>query len=494
MKKRLTLAAILAVSFLAALAAKPARVVVALSGNPDSLDPQKTSGTLTFQVVKSVYDTLVEPDEKGMIVGALAESWEVSDDGLAWTFRLRSGVKFHNGDPLTSSDVKATFDRIKSASTASPKASEFAGAEISAPSPSVVVIRFAAPQAPFLGTLASGWSAILPKRLIESGWDFGSKPVGTGPFVFKQWVRDSRIAVDANSAYWKGRPRIAGVNFQIIPERAVQIQGLLTGAVDIADLVENSDLPLLARSKEVRVETHRSSMVQVMAVNCSKPELKDVRVRQALSMAIDKQRVLDACYGGGVVAGSFMDAGDPYYTDYSKVLPYDPQAARKLLAQAGWKADTTLDLVLPQIYEPHVRAGQLYQEMLAQVGVKAKIRLVDWPTWLADVYKNGRYDLTVIGHTGKLDPDGRLAGYGTEKSYVRWVNPEFDALIAKARTVADFKARKALYEKALAIMAREVPQVYIGTSNYNIALRTSVTGFVKTPKLDTFDLRGVEKR
>jgi peptide/nickel transport system substrate-binding protein len=494
MKKRFILAAVFAASFAAALWAGPARVVVALSGNPDSLDPQKTAGTLTFQVVKSVYDTLVEPDAKGMIVGALAESWEVSKDGLVWTFKLRTGVRFHNGDALTSADVKASFDRIKSAATASPKASEFAGAEISAPSPYVVVIQFAAPQAPFLGTLASGWGAILPKRLIDSGWDFASKPVGTGPFVFKEWVRDSRISMDANPGYWKGGPSIAGVNFQIIPERAVQIQGLLTGAVDIADLIESSDLPLLARSKDVRVETRLSSMVQVIAINCSRPALQDVRVRQAISMAIDKQRVMDSVYGGGVVAGSFMDAGDPYYTDYSKVLPYNPEAAKKLLAEAGWNPETVLDLVLPQNYDPHVRAGQLYQAMLAQVGIKAKIRLVDWPTWLADVYKGGKYDLTVIGHTGKLDPEGRLGGYGTDKTYVRWVNAEVDALITKARTVTDFKTRKALYDKALAIMAREVPQVYIGTSNYNIALRTSVTGFVKTPKLDTFDLRGVEKR
>jgi peptide/nickel transport system substrate-binding protein len=494
--KKWILSGMLALALCAfASAAVPKRLVVALSGNPDTLDPQKTAGTLTFQVLKSVYDTLVEADPKGEIVPALAESWEVSKDGLTWTFKLRSGVRFHNGGALGSADVKATFDRVKAAATAAAKASEYSFAEVSAPSPLVVVFKLSSPQAPFLATLASGWSAILPKSLIDGNWDFGSKPVGTGPFVFKEWQRDSRIVLDANPAYWmKGYPKVAGVNFQIVPERAVQIQGLLTGAIDIVDGVDTTDLTLLSKSKDVRVDTSLSSMVLVLALNCSQPALQDYRIRQALSMAIDKQRVLDQVYGGGVVGGSFMDAGDSYYADFSKLLPYDPKAAAQRLKEAGWNPDTVLDLVLPQNYDAHVKAGQLYQEMLAMVGVKSTIRLVDWPTWLADVYKGGKYDMTVIGHTGKLDPDGRLGGYGTDKTYVRWVNPEAADLITRAKTETSFSARKALYYMAQGIMAREVPHVYIGTSNSLVATRAAVTGFVKTPKLDTYDFRWVEKR
>lgn len=495
MRQRVFVSFLLIALCAAVAIAEPKRVVVALSGNPDTLDPQKTAGTLTFQVLKSVYDTLVEPNEKGVIVPALAESWDVSKDGLTWTFTLRSGVRFHNGDLLSSADVKATFDRVKAASTAAAKASEFAAAEISAPTAQTVVFRFAVPQAPFLATLASGWGAILPKSLIDSGWDFASKPMGTGPFMFKEWQRDSRIVLDANASYWiKGQPKVAGVSFQIIPERAVQLQGLLTGAIDIVDGLEAADLAVLGKSKDVKVSTELSSMVLVLAMNCSKPELADPRVRQAISMAIDKKRVLDTVYGGGVVGGSFMDAGDPYYKDYAGLLPYSQAGSRKLLKEAGWNPETVLDLVLPQNYDAHVKAGQLYQDMLAQVGIKSKIRLVDWPTWLADAYKGGKYDLTVIGHTGKLDPDGRLGGYGTDKTYVRYVNAEVADLIVRAKSETVLALRKALYDKALAIMAKEVPQAYIGTSNSLIAFRTATTGFVKTPKLDTYDLRKVEKR
>jgi ABC-type dipeptide transport system, periplasmic component len=494
MKKMLTAALLAAACAIGATAASQQRVVVALSGNPDTLDPHKTAGTLTFQVLKSVYDTLVEPNEKGEIVPSLAESWETSKDGKTWTFKLRDGVAFHNGDAFNSADVVATIGRVRNPATASAKASDFAGIEVSAPDAKTVVFTLAAPQAPFLATLASGWGAMLPKKLIDSGWDFASKPVGTGPFMFKEWQRDSRIVMDANPSYWqKGKPRVAGVTFQIVPEHAVQIQGLMTGAIDIVDGIDSTDLPLIAKAKDVVVTKSLSSMVLVLAMNCSKPALADVRVRQAISMAIDKQRVLDQVYGGGQIGGSFMDAGDPYYKDYSKLLPYDTAAAKKLLAAAGWKADTVLDLVLPQNYDAHVKAGQLYQDMLAQIGVKCNIRLVDWPTWLADAYKGGKYDLTVIGHTGKLDPDGRLGGYGTEKTYVRYVNAEVADLIDKGKTETNLSARKALYDKALAIMAKDVPQAYIGTSNSLIATRSSVRGFVKTPKLDSYDLRGVEK-
>jgi len=156
-------------------------LVFGLAGNPDTLDPQKTSGTLTFQVVKSFYDTLVEPDTSGKIVPALAESWSVSPDGLTWTFRLRRDVVFHNGQQFTSRDVAATLNRILDEKTASPKRSEFTMIqEIRTPDPYTVVLSLSQPYAPLLASLASGWGAILPSSLIASGHNFGAEPGGDG--------------------------------------------------------------------------------------------------------------------------------------------------------------------------------------------------------------------------------------------------------------------------------------------------------------------------
>ncbi len=224
-----------------------------LSGNPDSLDPHKTAGTLTFQTAKSIYDTLVEPDPSGKIVPALAEKWEVSNDELVWTFHLRKGVVFHNGDKLSAQDVKASFVRVMDKNTAAPKAAEFSAiVSIETPADHTVVINLKEPTAPLLATLASGWAAILPQGLIASGHDFATKPVGTGPFKLKEWVRDNRIVLVKNPNYWmKGLPKLDQVVIHIIPERSVKVQGIVSGQLHVADIVDKDDVPA-ARGQQGR--------------------------------------------------------------------------------------------------------------------------------------------------------------------------------------------------------------------------------------------------
>ncbi len=464
----------------------------ALSGNPDTLDPQATSGTLTFQTLKSIYDTLVEPDPTGKIVPALAEKWTVSEDGLTWVFSLRKGVVFHNGDALTSKDVKATIERIQNKETGSPNANKFAPiTAIETPDDTTVIFKLKVPSAPLLGTLASGWAAILPKGLIDSKHDFAAKPVGTGPFKLAEWIRDGKIVLEKNPDYWMaGLPRVDKVIMHIIPERAVQVQGLISGQIDISYIIDKEDVPLLTSSPDVEIKKNLTSLIMVMAMNCSHPPLDDLRVRQAITYAIDKQKVLEVAYGGGKSIGTFMDYSNAYYKDFTSLYPYDPAKAKKLLADAGVGKDTVLEMFLPQNYPPHVKAGEIYQDMLAKVGLNVKIKLVDWSTWIGDVYRQAKYDLTVIGHTGKLDPNGTLAGYGIkDKKYVRWDNPEAAALIAEAAKTSGFENRKKLYDKALEIMAKEVPFVFLGSSYRRVGIRKNISDFRMTPSLDTFDFR-----
>ena len=463
-----------------------------LSGNPDTLDPHKTSGTLTFQVLKSFYDTLIEPDTTGKLVPALAESWTVSPDGLTWTFKLRQGVVFHNGQTFTSKDVKATFDRIKSDALASPKKSEFAPIKtITTPDAATVVFTLGSSYAPLLASLASGWGAILPSGLIESNHNFASEPVGTGPFKFLKWVRDNKITMSRNDNYWiKGLPKLLAVEFNIVPERAIQIQGLLSGAIEAVEFVDPEDLPQLQANPKVAIKKELTSLIMVMAMNNSRPPLNDLRVRQAVNFAIDKQLVLDVAYGGGKVGSTFLDTGNAYYTDFSSLYPYNPEKAKQLLKEAG-VGNKEFTIHAPQNYPLHVKAAELYQQMLEKVGMNVKIQLVDWSTWLSSVYTGGNYDFTVVGHTGKLDPDGTLAGYGTGK-YVKWINQPVADMLKKAVTISDFTARKKLYTEALEIMAKEVPFVYLGTSYRYVATRSNVVDFRMTPNIDTFDFRWTE--
>lgn len=464
----------------------------ALSGSPDTLDPHKTSGTLTFQALKSVYDTLAEPDQTGKIIPALAEKWVVSPDGMTLTFTLRKGVVFHNNDKLTSQDVKATFERIKSKEIASPNANEYASiTSIETPDDATLVLKLSAPSAPLLGTLASGWSAILPKSLIESGHDFAANPVGTGPFKLVEWIRDGKIVLEKNKDYWmKGHPKLDKVTMHIIPERAVQVQGLISGQIDVSYIIDQEDVPSLASSPDIEIKKSLTSLIMVMPMNCSRPPLDDLRVRQAITHAIDKQTVLDVAYGGGMPIGTFMDYSNAYYKDFTHLYPYDPAKAKKLLAEAGVGKDTVLEMFLPQNYPPHVKAGEIYQDMLTKVGLNVQIKLVDWSTWIGDVYRQAKFDFTAIGHTGKLDPNGTLADYGIkEKKYVRWDNPKAAELIATAAKTDGFENRKKLYDQALQLMAEEVPFMFLGSSFRRVGIRKNVSEFRMTPSLDTFDFR-----
>ncbi len=475
---------------------EPVRLQVAIGGNPDTLDPHKTAGTLTFQTVRSIYDTLVEPDRNGKIVPALAQSWEVSDDNLVWTFDLRDDVTFHNGDEFTSRDVKRTLERVMDPDTASSKASEFGSIEsIETPDSHTVVIRLTTPSAPLLSTLASGWGAILPATLIDSNHDFAQNPVGTGPFSLKQWIPDNSIILEKNHTYWmEGKPHVDEVKLNIITEASVQVQGLISGQLDVLAGYSPSsqELALLKANEAIDVTESLTAMVMVMAINTSRDYIDSVKLRQAIAMSIDKQKVLDIAYGGGKPVGTFMDITDPYYEDYTDLYPYDPDAAAVIVQSLNIPKDKIFTMALPQNYEAHVKAGQLYQEMLEKVGLNVQIRLVDWSTWLSDVYRGGNYDFTVIGHTGKLDPSGRLGGYGVgDKNYVKWVNAEAAQKIDKASQVVDFEQRKALYGRSLELMAQQVPHVYVGTSSRYVFTGRNIKGFHIDTKLDTFDFRYV---
>jgi len=468
------------------------KLVYAIPGNPDSLDPQATTGTLTFQHIKSAYDTLLEPDDSGNLVPALAESYEFSEKELTLTFHLRKDVKFHNGDTLTAADVKATFDRMLAPKSTSPQKPNFSHVkEIKIVDALTVQFVLDAPYAPLLATLSSGWSAILPKRAIEAGHDFSTQPLGTGPFVFKEWVRDDHLSYTKFANYWKpGQPYLDAVEFKVVVEPTIQLQGLLVGEFDIIHSIETHNIPKLKHNPDTKVFPYPTGLALVVTMNHARPPLDQLKVRQALSYAIDRQALLNIAYTGGTVIGAFIDANSPYYKDYSGRYPYDPQKAKHLLVEAGYPNGFELTLTLPQNYSPHVNAGNMVQDMLKQVGITAKIRLVDWGTWISQVYRGKDYDLTIIGHTGQLDPDGRLS---SELDYTNYKNPEVFRLIKEAAVTLNVDQRKALYAEVQRLMAEDAMMVFTGTMQGLLGMRSNVYGFRMVYPLDTPDFRGTYK-
>lgn len=473
------------------------RFVFALSGGPDTLDPQATAATLAFQVNKSLYDTLVEVDDDGKLTPALAESWAVSPDGLTWTFKLRSGVKFHHGKTLDSGDVKATLERILDPATRSPKRGDFGAIRsVEAVDPLTVRIVLAERFAPFLATLAQGWGAILPADLIARKQDFATKPVGTGPFTVAEWQRDSFIRLQRFDGYWiKGQPRLREVLIRFVTESAVKTAGLLSGEFDAVDTVANLDLPRVRANPNVKVIRQVTSLINVLAMNNSRPALRDVRVRQALWYAIDRKQVLKTAYGDeSIVSNEFMDITSPYYVEIPDPYPYNPDQARKLLAEAGYGSGLTLDLALPQPYPAHIEAGQLIQAMLAKVGLSAKPRVVEWGFWLSRVYAGGEYDLTIIGHTGKLDPDGRLFGFGDPaRNYIKYGNQKVEDLILAGRITTNPSHRKQIYAEALKMMTSDAALIPLGTLVTYAGTQKGVKDFRQLYAIDTYDFRKTTK-
>ena len=470
-------------------------LVMAMSTQPETLDPHITSATSSFQITKSLYDTLVEIDRSGALVPALADNWNISDDGLTATFSLVEAT-FHDGTAFDGADVRASIERLLAEDTASPKAEEFQTiVDIATPNAQTVVFTLSEPSPALLASLASGWGAMLPSEKIAEGHDFGNDPVGTGPFTLSTWVRDSNLVLARFADYYQGSAASEQITVRFLADSAVQLQGLLSGDFDIIDTVASADMPTVMDAADLELVQEPSGLVLVAAINNRRPYLADPLVRQALNHAVDKETVLEVAYGGGTPVGTFMEAGSPWYPESVAPFAYDPELAQTLLAEAGFPAGQVLDIALPQPYETHITAGQIVQDMLSDVGIDSNLRVVEWGVWLSDVYRGENdYDITVIGHTGKLDPTGRLGGYGDpDSNYVGYDSEDVNGLLAQAAQTSDVSTRETLYDSALLAMHEDAPFIYFGTPFRSYAKHADVEGFWMTPLLDTFDFRDARK-
>src|SRR5579875_404298 len=344
------------------------------------------------------------------------------------------------------------------------------------------------------------WIGLSPRswRPSPKGEDLAAHPVGTGPFRMDVWVRDSMLRVRRFDGYFlRGLPRLDAVEFRFVPDSAVKAAGLVAGDFDVVDAVSPLDLPRLARDPRVVVRQEPSATVNVVAVNNARPPFTDVRVRRALWHAIDRRAVLKTAYGpGSVPVAVFMDARSPSYVDMGDPYPYDPERARRLLADAGYPHGFATDLALPQPYEAHIKAGELVQAMLARVGIQARIRVVEWGMLLSRIYGGRDFDLSIIGHTGKLDPDGRLAGFGDPRApanYVSYVNPRVAALIDAGRRTLRADLRVRIYREALRLMTQDAMMVFLGDPDVRMGMRRGVRHVRVMYAIDTYDLREAEK-
>lgn len=464
------------------------RLRMAIPVDPDGLDPQRTAAAATFEITNNIYDPLVRVTEENEIVPGLAESWDLSDDRMTLTFHLRDGVTFSNGNPCDAEAVLASFERLKAED--SPRASEYTNYTFTAPDATTVVVTCDTLNVAALSDFAYGWAAIVDVSAADT---LANQPVGTGPYVVESWVPQTSLTLSANPSYWGIAPLTETVELKVLPDITSQASSLRAGEIDLMWASETSQVAPFENNASFQVLEFPMNGVQLMAMNCANEALADERVREAINRAVDKDALIDAVWWGyGTKIGSHLPPVLPEYVDCSETYTYDPDAAKALLEEAGYGDGLTLKMRLPESYPMYVNAGQVIADALSKVGITCDIEIVDWATWLSDVYTGRNYDLTVVGHTGRLDPATLLARYSSASSenYFNYSNSEVDELIAAYRSELDADKRTEYVQRIQEILATEVPALYIQTPVMVYLASPKIHGFALYP-LDVYEFKNV---
>lgn len=453
-------------------------VIAAIAGEPDQLDPHKTSAYFSFEVLENVFDTLVEPDENLQMRPALAESWEVSDDELTWTFRLRPGVAFHDGSPLTADDVAFSYNRIIDEELTN--VDKFSAVtSVEAPDPATVVIRVDRP-VPNMLTNLGGFKgmAIVSRRNVESG-EIATHPIGTGPFAFANQRSGDSITLVANPDYWDGAPDISGVRFRFISEPSTALSALQAGEIDWTDSVPPQRVQQLRNDESVTLAVEPSNDYWYLALNEAREPWNDVRVRQAIAYAVDRDAIVQATsYGTAAKNMLAIPEGNPWYVPYDRYDEGGLDKARELLDEAGVRP-RNLDMLVTTDYPETVTAAQIVADNLAPLGITVNIRTVDFATWL-DEQNKGNFDMLMMGWLGNIDPDDfYYAQHHTDgtSNAQKFSDPEVDRLLDAGRVETDRQARFDDYRRAATMIADQVSYIFLYNPSVIQAWNPALQGY-----------------
>ena len=435
---------------------------VAIAGEPDQLDPQKTSSYFSFEVLENVFDTLVEPNAKLAMAPDLATSWTTSKDQLTWTFKLRSGVKFQDGHPFTANDVVYSYDRIIDGKLAN--AYKFANVKsVQAVNPLTVAIKLTQPTPNLLSNLGGfKGMAIVEKSNVTSN-QIATHPIGTGPFSVVKWTAGESIQLKANPNYWGGAPKIAGINYRFISSGATAIAALKSGEIDWTDSIPPQQVAELKTDSSVKVGDTPSNDYWYLALNEKRKPWNDVRVRQAIAYAINRQDIVKAAtFGNAEVNELAIPKQSAWYVPYNKYST-NLAKAKQLMAEAGVHGTINLDMLATSDYPQTVSAAQVIAAELQPLGIKVSIRTPDFATWL-DQQDSGNFDMLMMGWLGNIDPDDFYYSQqhtGGSSNAQGYSNPKVDALLDAGRTETNPVKRKQDYAQAATIVANDASYIYL---------------------------------
>jgi peptide/nickel transport system substrate-binding protein len=468
--------------------------------DPVDLDPHTTGATATRNMLENVYDTLVMFDSSGQIVPSLAESWTASEDGLVWTFTLREGVTFHNGESLEASDVAFSINRIKDPEIASPRQDNFAQVQsIEATGPNTVVITLSEPFSPLLSFLASSVNVVVSEDVVAEHGDLKEVVIGTGPFAFVEYLPQTRLVLEKNENFWgtdesgNSLPYLDGITFQFYPDPTARTTAVQTGNVDWIEYVPSADVTILQADADVDIVGGLSANFRSLYLNVTEPPFDNLLVRQALAHAIDEQAIVDlALFGtGGVPAtGTSVPPSNFYGVSTSPYVGRDVETAQQLLAEAGFADGFEFDLYVTSTYDFLRTPAEIIQANLAEIGVNVNIVSEDWSIYLPKVL-NSEFQATILGESGQADPDDFLGGFSSTSrgNLSLFSNPEFDALLERGRRASDQEERRAIYAEAQELLFEQVPHIFLFHSTQYEAVRNNVKGFEHYPNTSYLGLR-----
>ncbi len=481
-------------------------------GDSVSLDPANVTDGESLIVTTNVFDTLINYAESTTdLIPGLATSWENSEDGLTWTFKLRDDVKFHDGTDFNADAVVFNFNRWMDPDNAYHQGEfpyygyQFGGykgdegqvvKDVVAIDDYTVEFNLNFPQGPFLNNLAMASFGIASPAAIEKyGETFGEHPVGTGPFVFEEWIRNDKVVLNKNPDYYqKGYPLLDQLIIKSIPDNSSRFIALQSGEIDLMDGINPDDVTIANANDDLNVWLRPSNNVGYLAFNTEKEPFTDPKVRQALNMAVDKQALVDAFYNG--LAEPAKNPIPPSLWGYNDDIvdyEYNLDAAKQLLADAGYPDGFETDLWYMPVARPYIPDGKKMAEAMqadfAKIGVTTNLRTEEWGTYL-DLTGKGEHSMAMLGWTGDNgDPDNfiyvlldqdnaRIPDAGNIAFYK---NQQLHDVLIEAQKASDVAVRTTLYEEAQVIIHEDAPWIPLVHSTPPIVGKSNITDYIPHP-------------
>lgn len=458
-----------------------------MQSDPGALDTQLQSLTAAWHVVEHIYSNLTSIMPDMSVAPDLAESWEISEDGMVYTFHLHQGVLFHNGREVVASDVKYSLERLMDPATASPSASDLASvASIEAPDDYTVVINLVAADAAILSNVAASSCVIFPPEVIEEHGDLSQVAIGSGPFKFVEYIPNTHIKLERNAEYFvQPLPYLDAVELMIAANDTARTAALVQGTVDFIEYVPAQDIETLQSNADIVLTGNAISQIRFIGLNVTREPFTDVRVRRAISMAIDRGPIIEAAlFGFGTATDVVLAQGHWAALERPEPPAPDIEGAKALLAEAGFPDGFKTTITGWAEYGFLSNTAIVVQEQLKQIGIDAEMNLLDSGTMGQMVYVDKDFDMAVTGTSGYVDPGAVFVENfrtGEGGNFVGYSNPEVDELLAQGAAATDQAARAAAYQKVQEILLEDLPWINLYIGQQYEAMKTFVMGYQHIP-------------